>query len=154
MGRHSTYTPEIAQRICERIAAGDPLTVICREPGMPTTETVRVWEREDREGFSAIYAQARQAQADHYFDQVVEIADQPMTDAVEVQAAKLRVDSRKWVLARMNRAKYGDHASLNVGGQAGNTLEVKHAVDLSKLSEEQRDALAKIGRELATGGEG
>jgi len=52
----------------------------------------------------------------------VELADEAgrQTDAVGVQAARLRVDTRKWVASRLLPKKYGDRASLNVGGQADN----------------------------------
>lgn len=34
-GRPTKYTPELAERICERLSGGEPLTRICAEAGMP-----------------------------------------------------------------------------------------------------------------------
>ena len=62
------------------------------------------------------------------------------------------MDARKWALARMNRSKYGDRADINLGGQADNPIESNHKVETNILSSEERDALRKIGRRLATKG--
>lgn len=146
--RPSTYTDEIAQTICRRIAEGESVSRICADPDMPNASTVREWERTDRNGFAALYARAREAQADLYFDEVCDIADGAAEAAAaladeaadrevdpkraaeayrrvyseEIQARKLRIDSRKWMLARMNRAKYGDRVE-----QAG-SVEVVYRI--------------------------
>jgi hypothetical protein len=60
------------------------------------------------------YARAREAQADKYFQEIVEIADAATPETVNV--ARLRVDSRKFTVARLAPKKYGDHISHNVKG--------------------------------------
>ena len=45
-GRPTTYSPEIAAKICEMLAAGLSLRAICQEPQMPHESTVRQWARE------------------------------------------------------------------------------------------------------------
>ena len=42
-GRPSKFTMEKAQTVLERVAAGEALTAICREPGMPSASTVLYW---------------------------------------------------------------------------------------------------------------
>ena len=42
-GRPSTYTPEIAEIICRRLADGESLRMICAVAPMPTRQTVRNW---------------------------------------------------------------------------------------------------------------
>ena len=37
------YTPALADTICKRIAEGESLRAICRDPGMPSEGTVRGW---------------------------------------------------------------------------------------------------------------
>ena len=46
-GRPTNYTPEIAAKICEMLAAGLSLRAICQEPQMPHESTFRQWARED-----------------------------------------------------------------------------------------------------------
>src|SRR5437899_12406458 len=58
------------------------------------------------------YARAREEQADKYFQEIVEIADAATPETVNV--ARLRVDSRKFTVARLAPKKYGDHISHNV----------------------------------------
>jgi transposase-like protein len=60
-GRPSLYTPAIAERILAELSNGRPLERICRDPGMPSSTTVRQWVVEDRDGFAAHYARLRQA---------------------------------------------------------------------------------------------
>jgi Bacteriophage Sf6, terminase small subunit-like len=57
------------------------------------------------------YARAREAQADKYFQEIIEIADAATPETVNV--AQLRVDSRKFTVARLAPKKYGDHISHN-----------------------------------------
>ena len=57
---------------------------------------------------------AREAQADKYFQEIIEIADAATPETVNV--ARLRVDSRKFTVARLAPKKYGDHISHDVKG--------------------------------------
>jgi hypothetical protein len=56
----SNYTADIADIVLSELAAGRALADICRDEGMPAARTVRLWVMEDREGFAARYARARQ----------------------------------------------------------------------------------------------
>ena len=64
-GRPTVYTPAIGGELCERLADGESLDAICRDPYMPSAPTVRRWVLEGIEGengaltFSAEYARAR-----------------------------------------------------------------------------------------------
>lgn len=55
-GRPSLYTAAIAERILAELSNGRPLERICRDPGMPSSTTVRQWVVENRDGFAARYA--------------------------------------------------------------------------------------------------
>jgi hypothetical protein len=59
--RPSLLTPELADRILGGLRTGRTLLDICQDDGMPHPVTVAKWAREDREGFAALYRQARQA---------------------------------------------------------------------------------------------
>lgn len=116
----SIYTPEIAAEICERIANGESLKRIVEDGHMPSETTVLRWLA-DNEMFRGQYARAREAQIEHYADEMVDIADgvaQSDQPAV-VQAAKLAIDTRKWIAAKRMPKKYGD--KLDVTGHV--TLE-------------------------------
>ena len=113
IGRPTKYSHEWAERFCARIAEGQSVAEICERGDQPSQQSVYSWLRED-EDFLERYARAREAQADKYFQEIIEIADAATPETVNV--ARLRVDSRKFTVARLAPKKYGDHISHNVKG--------------------------------------
>ena len=75
-------------------------------------------------------------------DEILEIADdaKSATSSDQVQAARLRVDSRKWAASKMKPHTYGD--KLQRTGEGGGPIRVRP--DLSKLTDEELDALDRI----------
>lgn len=110
MGRPSSYSQEMAERICSLIADGLSLRKVCEADDMPDKETVRRWLIAD-EAFRAQYARARDEQADFYADELVEIADTEDDPA----KARVRVDARKWVASKLKPKKYGER--IEHGGE-------------------------------------
>lgn len=126
-GRPSGYTQEIADVICERLANGESLRRICRDDDMPEMRTVMRWLNA-REEFCQQYARARELQAECIFDEMAEIADDGTNDWMasnapdcegyklngeHVSRSKLRIDARKWMLAKMAPRKYGDKQQVD-----------------------------------------
>lgn len=123
MGRPSSYTPELVDSICERLAQGEPMTVICREDGMPAPRTVRDWEAAMPE-VSAAIARAREEGEYAMAEECLQIADdgrrdyQVLEDGREVvdhdhiQRAKLRIETRLKLLAKFNPKRWGDKVQL------------------------------------------
>ena len=52
-----------------------------------------------------------------------EISDEVAPEPSEVAKARLRVDTRKWALARMNPKKYGDKVALTGGDDTDNPIK-------------------------------
>jgi hypothetical protein len=119
MGRPSAYTPAITAVICARLAAGEPLTKICQDDGMPDVSTVYRWI-EAQPPFRDLYARAREDQADTLADEMVRIADEEPDPA----KARVRVDARKWVASKLKPKKYGDKVTQEVSGPNGAPLSV------------------------------
>lgn len=134
-GRPSSYSKKLGTLICKRIAEGESLRAICRDKGMPTAATVFNWllDTDGKPGFFEQYARAREIQADLKFEEIQEIADDGTNDWMaalgegegtagwrfngeHVQRSKLRVDTLKWRLARMNGKKYGDKSETTHKG--------------------------------------
>ena len=128
-GRPSSYTEDMADRICELIADGESLRSICRAEDMPAKSTVFKWLR-DVPGFSDQYARARETQADAIFDEIIDIADDASNDWMErtnsdgdsigwqlngdhVRRSQLRIDARKWMAGKLRPKKYGDKLALS-----------------------------------------
>lgn len=148
MSRPSSFTQEQADDICRRLAAGESLRKICAEDSMPDRSSVLRW-LDGNEAFRSQYARAREEQADHYAEEIVDIADEdPATvfdeehviggekvdvvrvDSAAVQHQRLRIDARKWFASKVAPKKYGDkleHSGKVDGGFALN-------VNLSKAA--------------------
>lgn len=98
-----TYTPEIAQEICEDITRGLSLRAACAIEGRPDKVTFLRWVAKNDE-LRNQYVRAREAQAEHFADEIIEIID---TEA-DPNRARVRMDGRKWVAAKQAPKKYGD----------------------------------------------
>lgn len=118
-GRHSDYTQELADTICERISTGESLRSICKAADMPNIATVFRWLANNK-SFSDQYARAREEQAEALADEIVQIADDGLndtyvdengnqrTDQDVIARSRLRVEARKWVASKLKPKKYGD----------------------------------------------
>jgi hypothetical protein len=136
----STYTEEMAGKICERIADGESLKAICEDAEMPSKATVFKWLAENT-AFSDQYARAREVQADALFDDILSIADDGRNDWMEKMSAdggnmgwqengealrrsQLRIDARKWMAGKLRPKKYSE--KLQVEGsmthEAGDSI--------------------------------
>jgi hypothetical protein len=138
------YTPEFAEKVCERMAEGASLREVCRDNGMPES-SVRQWVRDDRDGFAARYQAARALQVESWSDQIIEIGNRQDLDP---QDKRVRCDNLKWLMSKLLPKRYGDR--LLVAGDAENPLQVLHQqVSLVDLTNDQLDALDKFTRSLS-----
>jgi len=127
-GRPDLFSKEITTQICQRLAEGQALDLICSEPGMPAAATVRKWASEAREGFDAEYARARSIGYEKFADEVIAISDAPCmgadgyADNGLVQKQRLQVESRKWLLSKMLPKQFGDKVTQEITGEDGGAL--------------------------------
>lgn len=132
MAQQSTYTQAAADEICERIANGEPLRVICRDEHMPAWRTVYGWINAHPD-FEARIARARELGFDAIAEECIEIADDGSNDWMEkhdektgqatgyvlngehVQRSKLRIEARLKLLAKWS-PKYADKQQIEHSG--------------------------------------
>src|SRR6516165_11922711 len=121
-GRPSSYTFEVSEEICQQMAEGKGLRAICSQPDMPSRPTVLRW-LQDNAGFRDRYAQAREALMDWYSEEILRIAFDDSGDLIidgdrvvsghhVVQRARLKVDTVKWIMAKLHPGKYGDKPAI------------------------------------------
>lgn len=143
-GRPSGYSDKIATAICERLITGESLRSICRDAGMPKKSTVFQWLAA-RPAFADQYARARELQADTYFDEVIDIADDGSNDWIEREIGKglvitvengealkrsqMRIDARKWMAGKLRPKKYGERVALEHSGPEGGPMRVTNMTD-------------------------
>jgi len=166
VGRPSKYTPELADKICARLAQGESLRTVTKSEDLPCAATVFNWLRIHDE-FLEQYERAKQESADALADEVLDIADNGMNDWMEyhdkegncigwklngehVQRSRLRIDTRKFLMSKMKPKKYGDKITnehvgeININNKV--TVEEAKELDLAKLREIAGDKVVAINR--------
>jgi hypothetical protein len=82
-------------------------------------ETVYRWMREYAQ-FQERYARAHEDRADTLADEMLEIADDAAGEDCSIEgvaAAKLRVETRKWIASKLRPGKWGEKQTVeHVGG--------------------------------------
>lgn len=108
---------QILNNIFQKVEGGLSVRKAIIEEGI-SSKTFYDWVDEDDDKVKR-YMRAREDRADKIADEILEIADDSCNDNLEterglienkewVNRSKLRVESRKWLLAKLNPTKYGD----------------------------------------------
>lgn len=133
-GRPSDYTPEEADLICTWIAEGKSLRSYCREHAREMC-TVYKWMREEKD-FAQRYARAHDDRADSLADEIVDIADEAVGGTNDdIQAARLRIDARKWVSSKLKPQKWGEKVEIEQKSHVTfNLAPLRRVVDVTPHS--------------------
>lgn len=138
LGRPSDYSPQKAENICEAIAEGKSLKAICADDNTLTQAKVFRWLATFAD-FREMYARAREAQVEVFAAEIMDITDEviPPNDNAAVQRARLRVDTRKWLMSKLAPKKYGDR--------------IEHVVQPTSADQLSDDELARIAMGATAG---
>lgn len=133
MGRPPDYTPELGLAICSRISEGESVRHIVKDDTMPSSSSIYRWLLDERyKDFWEQYAKARAIQAEIFFEELLEIADDGSNDWMDThhennegysfngehyQRSRLRIDTRKWFLSKVLPKKFGDKMDITTGGE-------------------------------------
>lgn len=131
-GRPTAFSQEVADRICQHIADGGYATKLERF-GLPSSPTLFRWLNEN-EAFREQYARAREKRAEHFADEMVEIADTCNDPA----KGRLQVETRKWIASKLFPRMYGDKQQVEVQ----HTISETAARVLMELSERAKQKQA------------
>jgi hypothetical protein len=138
MGVHTIFDQKVADAVLDGMALGKSLRQMCKEIGC-VESTVRRWAIEDRNGFRAHYASARELQVDAMADEILEVANDGTNDWMTIQRggesvevenrevvnrSRLRVDTMKWVMSKIAPKKYGEKTQHEVTGADGSPLTI------------------------------
>lgn len=111
------------EQVCQRIEQGEPLRRILRSDTSPMSASL-FYEVVKDQTKSERYARAREIYSDIVFEEMLEIADCEDNDIIEteegqrvnhdvIQRDRLRVDTRKWMLSKLQPKKYGDRLEVD-----------------------------------------
>lgn len=129
LGRPSIYSQELADLICHRTATSSfGLRKLCSlYDDLPHSDTVWDWRIKNK-AFSDQYAVAKLKQAEYMAEEIIDIADDANNDWMEtlpdelksagwkqngehVNRSRLRIDTRKWLAAKLLPKTYGNKES-------------------------------------------
>lgn len=123
------YSQEIADAICKAVADGESLRTAAGSAGIAHS-TFLEWVSKD-EALADQYARAREIGADVEFDGLTELCDidperddKGRIDPAWVAHQKLKIDVRKWTLARKAPKKYGDRITNEHTGPNGGPVQI------------------------------
>ena len=139
------------------MALGETVADIARSPHMPTTTGIQKW-RQARPEFDVAFTRAREDQMHAWADQIISFADhgtedilrnedgkpvlkkngQPQLYREHIERTRLRIDTRKWLMAKILPTVFGDRINID----ANHTIESK---DDAEMVQELRDAMDKAG---------
>lgn len=108
VGRPTKYTQKLADEICEGVTLGKSIRTVTSPEHMPSIATFYTWLRTHDE-FLKQYARACEERTEAMSEDILDIAD----DAEDVQKARLQVETRKWLMAKMKPKKYGDKMAVD-----------------------------------------
>lgn len=155
-GRPTLLTEEMAETILTRLIDGESLRRICSSEGMPTRAAVLKWVRTDPI-FREQYRLARELQAETLADEMIDISDDGSNDWMPkvaqdgqnqgwlengeaLRRSQLRIDTRKWMAARMWPRRWGNNGTMAVTDAEGGPV-VPKTIDPRQLTPEARAAL-------------
>lgn len=127
------FNQEIADKVCERLAAGESLRKACEATEGAKAPTILLWANENA-AFAEHYAQARERGYALLADDLIQIADDGQNDTYKdengnvrtdqdvIARSRLRVDTRKWMLSKMLPKVYGDKLETTHKGTIGVTV--------------------------------
>lgn len=122
----ANYTPgqkqEVIEKICQIIETGKSLRTAIKHKDVPINkDTFHRWIDRDK-NLKDHYARACEERAAMIFEDIIDIADDRKHDEKalvginHVHRDKLRIDARKWILAKMYPNTYGDKLDFTSGG--------------------------------------
>lgn len=138
------YSDKLAEEFCERMCKGEAPAQICQDVKMPSYATIIRWTLSDDpkyEAFRVMYEESRKIMWMFHADQMMDISDNSTNDYMDrynkfteetervfdnenVQRAKLRIDTRKWLLAKMMPHVFGEKVDVSVGGRDGKPIAI------------------------------
>lgn len=141
LGRPRIWTNEIGNIICAELSRGFSLSEICRREGMPDITVVYDEMRRDP-SFASRYARAKEESADTYAAKMLDIAFGKLDDANAVNAARLQIDTLKWIAAKLKPKSYGDRVAAELTGKDGGPIKTQSVqLNAADLDPDARELL-------------
>jgi hypothetical protein len=132
LSTNRVYNDDMGYLICMQIAStSKSIKTIFDELGLSMTLMFRWLNDKDtlyERAFAESYARAKEFQADYLGEEILEIADDKSQDTITIERngetivlenrefinrSRVRIDARKWLMAKLKPRKYGDTLDLS-----------------------------------------
>jgi hypothetical protein len=151
------YDEKMIDKFCSEIETSEKgLHAICKNPDYPSVGAIQNWLASGKYPYlNERYTRAKRLQAEFMEAQLLAIADEVSNDtiytedgrAIEnrewVNRSRLRIDTRKWLMAKLYPKKYGDRVDVTTDGEKINSpVFVVNAVvhnEIAKLGEPAKE---------------
>ncbi|QQS12384.1 MAG: hypothetical protein IPK81_23375 [Rhodospirillales bacterium] len=139
--RRHRYTTALGVTVCRRLAAGESVYALDRDPAMPCASSIMRWRRDYAE-FADMYAQSVLARADRYAGAAFAEAQETARRAGEARAELQRERDRLGAVA-LRRAR--EIVAATPAGIAGTRRAARSAESEVARAERLRAALGEPG---------
>jgi hypothetical protein len=155
------YDQAVADAICDRLTEGRTLSKIATDDDMPSAATIYRWLGATPT-FREQYARAREHQMNAWSDEVLDISDdgsgdlitraradgsdEEVVDHENIARSRLRVDTRKFLMARLAPKVYGDKVEIDLNA----SVKIENRTD-AELEALARSHLERLGIEAPAG---
>jgi len=131
--------------IIQQIELGRSVSNILLDSNLPSRATFYSWLNDNPERIE-LYKKATEIRADNIFDDMLEISDDASKDyfydvngnrqqsMTAVNRSRLQLDTRKWVLGRMNPKKYSEKLDITSGGDK---LKIVPIIGMQIINQEE-----------------
>lgn len=138
LGRPTSYTSEMAERICKAVARSKSglRKTLEDDPELPALGCVQEWLVKYPD-FASGYAYAKDTQLRAMAEDIIDISGDQDLDPNE---RRLMVDTRKWLLSKLIPRTYGDKLDLTSGGEAlpASSLTIDQRIQSIMMAAEAR----------------
>ena len=134
------YSTALAEKIAERVAAGDLLRDVAKAKDMPLLETLRRW-RKRHEEFAKLLAEAFTESAETLVTEMADIRAELKgeLDLGACRSAEIRLRNLTWLVSKLDKERYGDRQQVEVTG-----LPVVRITSYTGLGPEELAAVDKV----------
>ncbi len=139
-------------KFLDLLAKGLSVSDISKMEDMPHTPTIYAHIRKNKE-LEEAYKLAREVQAELMLDELIAIADDGRNDYMEkldeegqvagfslngefVQRSRLRIDTRKWIMARMAPRRYSERVVQELVGKDDGPIQTQSSMTLNQFYDE------------------
>tara|TARA_R110002072_G_scaffold171055_1_gene324772 strand:+ start:536 stop:1087 length:552 start_codon:yes stop_codon:yes gene_type:complete len=106
-------TEKLIDTLWSRLACGESMIDICRDPKMPARQTIMKWMAEDDE-LEQMIDDAYKWKARYFGEAILDVAEGGSFSTGDIRRDELKVKALMWLAGKYNRKVFGDSQQIEV----------------------------------------